>query len=235
MVTISSKLARSPWLHLDGDRPWGNLINAYSGSHGTLHRGKTMTAARVNEIARDGFLTAIEILQLIEVMQKQNQGRVNANLSDSGAARAGIVVRNSLVARITLLVAGAFSPARRDDKHLRRAFELLNDPDTRAAIETQGSGLALHEAIDFWERLNDDPTLPIIKHFRDKYTAHSAEADVNIPIPNYNDFFAFARKTSALMEKLAHGVGSTTETLDDTADWRLSSAQAFWEPWEFQR
>jgi hypothetical protein len=194
-----------------------------------------MTAGRVNEIARDGFLTALEILQLIEVMEKQNQGRINANLSDSGAARAGIVVRNSLVARVTLLVAGAFSPARRYDKHLRRAFELLNDPDVRAAIEKQGSAQALHEAIDFWKSLNDDPALPTIKHFRDKYTAHSAEADVNIPIPNYRDFFAFARKTAALMEKLAHGVGGTAETLEDTADWRVSSAQAFWEPWESQR
>ncbi len=194
-----------------------------------------MTAASVNLIARDGFLAALEILQLIEVMEKQNQGRINANLSDSDAARAGIVVRNSLVARITLLVAGAFSPARRDDKHLRRAFELLRDPTIRAAIEKDGSAQVLQEAIDLWNKLNADPSLPMIKHFRDKFTAHSSKPDENIPIPNYNEFFSFAKKTAGLMEKLAHGVGGTTETLEETADWRLSSAQAFWEPWELLR
>jgi hypothetical protein len=194
-----------------------------------------MTAASVNLIARDGFLAALEILQLIEVMEKQNQGRINANLSDSDAARAGIVVRNSLVARITLLVAGAFSPARREDKHLRRAFELLRDPAIRAAIEKDGSAQVLQEAIDLWNTLNTDPSLPIIKHFRDKFTAHSSKPDENISIPNYNEFFSFAKKTAGLMEKLAHGVGGTTETLYETADWRLASAQAFWEPWELFR
>jgi hypothetical protein len=194
-----------------------------------------MTAASVNLIARDGFLAALEILQLIEVMEKQNQGRINANLSDSDAARAGIVVRNSLVARIILLVAGAFSPARRDDKHLRRAFELLRDPTIRAAIEKDGSAQVLQEAIDLWNTLNTDPSLPMIKHFRDKFTAHSSKPDENIPIPNYNEFFSFAKKTAGLMERLAHGVGGTTETLDETSDWRLASAQAFWEPWELLR
>jgi hypothetical protein len=112
-----------------------------------------LTAISVNEIARDGFLSALEILQLIEVMEIQNGGRTNANISDSGAGRAGIVVRNSLISRITLLVAGAFSPARRDDRHLRRAFELLRDPQIRATIERQGSPTILQEAIDFWNKI----------------------------------------------------------------------------------
>jgi hypothetical protein len=118
---------------------------------------------------------------------------------------------------------------------LRRAFELLRDPAIRAAIEKDGSAQVLQEAIDLWNTLNTDPSLPIIKHFRDKFTAHSSKPDENISIPNYNEFFSFAKKTAGLMEKLAHGVGGTTETLDETADWRLASAQAFWEPWELFR
>ena len=194
-----------------------------------------MTAALAEEIAREGFLTALEILQLIEVMELQNRGRIIANISDSGAARAGIVVRNSLVSRITLLVAGAFSPVRRGDKHLRQAFELLDDPETRASIERRGSAKLLREALDSWNELNADPLLRTVKHFRDKYTAHSAEPNANIPIPNYTDFFAFARKTAALMEKLAHATGVTAEKLEETADWRIASAQKFWDPWEFLR
>jgi hypothetical protein len=194
-----------------------------------------VTAALVEEITREGFQVALEILQIIEVMEIQNRGRTNANLSDSGAGRTGIVIRNSLISRVTLLVAGAFSPARRGDRHLRQAFDLLKDTQIRAAVEKQGSAGILHEALDVWDELNADPLLPTIKHFRDKHTAHLAEPDANIPIPNYTDVFAFARKTAALMEKLAHAAGVTDEKLDETADWRIDSAQAFWEPWEFLR
>jgi AbiU2 len=197
--------------------------------------GEEVTAVLVEEIARDGFLCALEILQLVEVMEMQNRGRINGNLSDSGAARAGIVVRNSLIARITLLVAGAFSPVRQGDRHLRQAFECLKDPQTRATIEKQGSAKILQEASDLWDELNIDPLLRTIKHFRNKYTAHSAEPNANIPIPSFTDFFGFAKKAASLMEKLAHAVGGTTERLDDTAGERIASAQAFWEPWEFQR
>src|SRR5258708_39696016 len=146
-----------------------------------------------------------------------------------------MVFRMSVVARNTLLEAGSFSQARRNEKHLRRAFELRRDPTIRAAIEKDGSAQVLQEAIDLWNKLNADPSLPMIKHFRDKFTAHSSKPDENIPIPNYNEFFSFAKKTAGLMEKLAHGVGGTTETLEETADWRLSSAQAFWEPWALLR
>lgn len=189
----------------------------------------------IEEIASEGFLCALEILQLIELMDKQNTGRINGNLSDSGAARAGIVVRNALIARITLLVAGAYSPARPGDKHLRRAFDLLGDPRTCAAVEQQGSKAALDEAINLWQALNADGKRSTIKHFRDKFTAHSAEPQPGVPLPSYGDMFDFAKRTASLMEKFAHAAGVTTETLDDTADWRLDSAQAFWEPWEFVR
>jgi hypothetical protein len=65
----------------------------------------------------------MEILQLIELMKGQNTGRINGNISESGAARAGITVRNSLTTRLVILVAGAFAPTRPDDKHLRKGFK----------------------------------------------------------------------------------------------------------------
>jgi hypothetical protein len=44
--------------------------------------------ASIEAIAKDGFLTGMEILQLVELMERQNSGRINGNLSNSGAARA---------------------------------------------------------------------------------------------------------------------------------------------------
>jgi len=194
-----------------------------------------MSAARVREIAIENFSNALEILQLIEVMQQQNRNRINGNLSEAGAARAAMVVRNALIARITLLVAGAFSPTREGDKHLRKAFELLERPDVRAEVEKSGSKDALRDAIKLWQDINQHDQVPIVKHFRDKYTAHSAKPKQDIPIPTYNEFFELARATTAVMEKLAHATGGTSETLEELLDEMAVSAQAFWEPWEFSR
>jgi hypothetical protein len=191
-----------------------------------------ITAGTVREIAHEAFQNAHEILQLIEVMQLQNRGRINVHLSEAGAARAGIVVRNSLIARITLLVSGCYAPTRDGDKHLRRAFEIMRDPAIRAEIEKDGSKRVLDEAEQLWNAINQDPQLKTVKHFRDKYTAHSAEPKANVPIPNYDEFFDFARATAHVMEKLAHAAGGTTDTLDDLMDTMIASAQEFWKPWE---
>jgi len=53
-------------------------------------------AHRIAAIAREAFQTGMEILQIIELMERQNTGRINGNISDSGAARAGITIRNSM-------------------------------------------------------------------------------------------------------------------------------------------
>ena len=48
------------------------------------------------EISDKAFLDALELLQLIAVMQGQNKDPINAKLSDAGAARAAMVVRNGV-------------------------------------------------------------------------------------------------------------------------------------------
>jgi|PersoiStandDraft_1058852.scaffolds.fasta_scaffold102873_1 hypothetical protein len=187
----------------------------------------------VHVVAREGYLHALEILQLIEVMQRQNLLQINAHLSEAGAGSAANVVRNSLIARIALLVVGCYSPTRNGDKHLRVAFEILRDHKLiRNEIAERGSADALSEAENLWHNLLRDPRLSSVKHFRDKYTAHIAEPDPNTPLPNYTEFFEFARETTKLMEKLAHGTGGTTETLDEQLDEMATSAQQFWRPWE---
>jgi hypothetical protein len=184
----------------------------------------------IEEIAKEAFQTGMEILQLIELLERQNTGRINGNLSDSGAARAGIVVRNSMITRLVILTAGAFSPTRPGDRHLRKGFEDISLPALRAQLSMNPQVFADAEAR--WKNLQTDPRLVTIKHFRDKRTAHSADSIAGIRTPQWGEMFDFSREVANTMEKFAIGVGVTTEKLRDTEDWRLESSQKFWTPWE---
>jgi hypothetical protein len=90
-------------------------------------------------------------------------------------------------------------------------------------------------AEDLWSKLHSDPRFPTVKHFRDKYTAHSADPSPGMRPPQYGEMFDFAKEVATMMEQFAIGVGVTTEKLSDTDDWRIASSQKFWEPWEFLR
>jgi hypothetical protein len=175
----------------------------------------------------------MEIFELIEIMEKQNTGRINGNLSDSGAARAAIVVRNSLTTRLVILVAGAFAPTRPGDRHLRKGFEEMSDPKLRGQLRIDQPTLA--EAEILWTKLQSDPRLATVKHFRDKSTAHSANPKPGTRPPQWGEMFDFAKEVAIAMEKFAIGVGVTTEKLSETDDWRIDSAQKFWKPWELLR
>lgn len=193
----------------------------------------TGAAATVKAIAREAHQTGMEILQIIELMERQNTGRINGNLTDSGAARAGTTIRNSLTTRLVILVAGAFAPTRSGDKHLRMGFEEMADPSVRSQLPMDKQVFAQAESL--WKKLQSDPRLVTVKHFRDKYTAHSADPKPGVRPPQYGEMFGFAKEVAITMEQFAIGVGITDEKLSETADWRIESAQKFWEPWEFLR
>jgi hypothetical protein len=166
-------------------------------------------------------------------MERQNTGRINGNISDSGAARAGITIRNSMTTRLVILVAGAFAKTRPGDKHLRKGLEEMKDLGLRNQLKMNQTAFADAEAM--FQRLQNDPRMATVKHFRDKSTAHSADPVPGMRPPQYAEMFDFAKEVAATMEKFAIGVGVTTETLADTEDWRIESSQRFWEPWEFLR
>jgi hypothetical protein len=187
----------------------------------------------IETIAKEAFETGMEILQLIELMERQNTGRINGNISDSGAARAGITVRNSMTTRLVILVAGAFANTRAGDKHLRKGFQEMKAASLRNQLPMNQTAFADAEAM--FQRLQNDPRMATIKHFRDKSTAHSANPAPGMRPPQYGEMFNFAKEVAATMGKFAIGVGVTTETLADTEDWRIESSQKFWEPWEFLR
>lgn len=188
-------------------------------------------ATEVWECSDLGFLDGIEILLLIELIRGQNTGRVIAKLTDANAGDAAGAIRNGLISRITLLVAGAFAPARQGDRHLRRAFELLEITPVRALVAQAGSPAELGEAFDLWKSCEADPRRAMLKHFRDKFTAHKGRPDPAVPLPEYDMLFEFAYKTVELMGKLAIGTGARTEEITGWTDQLATSAFRFWEPW----
>lgn len=140
------------------------------------------SVALINEIAKDTFSDAVEILQLIELMRRQNTNGINKSLSDKGAANVINAVRNSFVSRITTLVARCYSKVSRDDDmQLRRAFELLGNPDVRAQIEQKVSKEAVAEAEQLWKKMEEGDSRTRVNHFRHKFTAHWAKPDPAIP------------------------------------------------------
>jgi AbiU2 len=182
----------------------------------------------VCDISDRAFVDAIELLHLIEVMQSQNKDHINAKLSAEGAAGAAHAVRNGLLSRIVLFLAGAYAVPRPGDLHLRRAFDLLQQPAVRAEFELRGSSNDLAEAIRLWAECRGNHSLPKIKHFRDKFTAHLSTPTDDIALPSYEDIFVFARETMRVIEALALGTGARTEPL---SDWQPAAAQAadrFW-------
>src|ERR1700733_1105251 len=107
----------------------------------------SVIVADIQAIATEAHQTGMEILELIEIMQKQNTGRINGNLSDSGAARAAIVVRNALTTRLVILVAGAFAPTRPGDRHLRKGFEEMSHPKLRGQLRLDQAAFAAAEIL----------------------------------------------------------------------------------------
>jgi hypothetical protein len=147
----------------------------------------------------------------------------------------GIVIRNGLITRLTLVVARCYAPIHhgKGDHHIRRAFdEVLKHTSVRARIEKQGTMVELREAETMWAALCNDPQREHIKHFRDKSTAHLGQTNPKVSRPSYAAFFDFARRTALLMERLAHASGGTRERLNEHLDDFDVAAEIFWAPWD---
>ncbi len=196
-----------------------------------------MTADEIVEntlkpIAKSGFSDALEILQIIALLRAQNSNGVNKALNKVGAGRAAMAARNAFIAQLTLLVARAYAKTRTGDLNIRKAFELIAK-DHRVSAELAKRGLAgqLKHAEDMWLLCRDDSRLNPILHFRNKYTAHIAEPDVDIPLPKYEELFSFAIETTKVMQALANGTGAKSDKLPDWNDELTATANKFWKPW----
>jgi len=196
-----------------------------------------MTAYEIIEtqlkpIAKNGFDDALEILQLIALLETQNSNGINTGLSKAGAGRAAIVARNAFIARLTLLVVRCYAKPRDGDLHIRTAFDLIaKNKDVHEELCRRHSTEVLTTAEATWNSCRSDNRLEAARHFRDKYTAHYSQPSEDIALPKYNELFPFAIKTTEAMEALARAVDHNNHSLNDWNSEITESANEFWKPW----
>ena len=135
-----------------------------------------------------------------------------------------------------MLVAGCYAEPREGDLHVRRAFDLIaKDQRVRTELSKRTSPATLNDAEATWSLCRHDNRLGPIEHFRHKYTAHLGEPDGDIPLPKYEELFAFAADTTKVMAALAKLTGVKNDDLSDFDDEIAAAAKAFWKPWEAKK
>jgi hypothetical protein len=188
-------------------------------------------AETVRKIAELALSDAVEITLLIALIEGQNTGGVNKKLDEAGADRAGVVLRNALIARLVILIARAYAKPKHGDLHLAVAADLLKDNPTRQVFGS-GNGAEKLAAFDAqFEKCRGDHRLPPINNFRDKYTAHLGEPK-DIKETTYRDLFAFGAETARAMELLALATGVIVKPIIGSDPELASSPEAFWAPWK---
>jgi hypothetical protein len=180
----------------------------------------------VEEIATNAYKDALEIHQLIQMLEVQNSAGVNDNLVAKGANNAAFAIRNSLITRLVLLVSRAYGLTRDGDLHLQKGFELLQ---RNKQVRSVFDGSKVKAAEDFWGRCKGDHRRPKLQHFRDKFTAHLGEPE-DIELPAYKELFDFAIMTATAMEKFAFAAGVANVPVSEQVDAK-SVARNFWAPW----
>jgi hypothetical protein len=188
-------------------------------------------AQEVRVIAAAAFRDAIEMLAVVEVLEASNAKPVIDGINTAGAGRAAQIIQNALFVRVHMLVARAYSPSRDNDRHARRAFDLLKNPDVRAEVIASGRESDLVVAEERWTACCGDHRLEPFLHYRDKQIAHLSEPRPGIRTPLYVEVFQLTRATAGALEKLAHGVGVIGLQLEDQVPAYSESASRFWQPW----
>lgn len=186
----------------------------------------------VQDMSADAYTDAIDILELIEAVEAGNSPEVMVGLNRRDVGRTALLVRNSLLFRVHVCVSRAYAPTRKGDRHLRRAFELLQSPEVRQEIDRVGGLEDLELAEKLWATAQSDARLPPILHMRHKMLAHLAEPDPQMPLPRYNDLFGVARATASVMEKLAHATRVITIDIQHQMDAPKVSIRNFWGIWK---
>ena len=193
-------------------------------------RTQSFNADTIRKIAALALGDAVEITVLVALLQQQNADGVNKQLNEAGAGRAAIVFRNALISRLIILIARAYPKSRKGDLHKREAARLLKMDNVARQIFGSGEGKKkLAEFEGHWSKCSGDHRLPLIKHFRDKYTAHLGEPKDGEAV-KYRDLFEFGNATARAMELLALATGVAVEPINTDPD-IVSSAEAFWAAW----
>jgi hypothetical protein len=185
-----------------------------------------MTAQLVREVAASAFADAIDILLIIETIEAGNAPAVVTAVNAARTDAVALCVYRALWSRLVLIVSRAYSKARTGDRHAQYAFDLLADRMVRSEVEKQGDPKALADAIKLWTSCRSDHRLGSVKAFRDKQIAHWGSPTKSPPI--INDLFAVSRATATALERLAHGTGVVTLSLDSQLLGYREKANVFW-------
>jgi hypothetical protein len=185
----------------------------------------------VREIAKMAFVDAVEILSIIEVLEAANGNGVSQALNEKGAGRAASHIQRALFTRLHIIVARHYLPARKDDLHAARAFELLKNSDVRAGVTSDEREARLAQAEADWEKCCADERLDSYLHLRHKFLAHLAKPKEGVPVPMYGEVLEIARNTANCFNNLANGTGIVTLEVETQITAQKESAAAFWAPW----
>lgn len=192
----------------------------------------TTPVDQVREIAGRGYEDAIELLACIEILEAGNDPQVTGVFTTQPVMWAAKMVRVALFSRVLLLAMRPFDQIWKGDQHLAVAFELLEDPEVRAAVAQGGSSPAdLEDAIRLYDVARADPRLKTLRYTRNKELAHLSERDPNISRPLNHETFAFARDVGLISEKLASGTGVASVELRHQLKAYTEGSRAFWAPW----
>jgi len=187
-------------------------------------------AEKIRKIADQALQDALQIVQLVELLRGQNSRGINTRISKAGGSQAAIVVRNAMIAYLTVLVTRAYSKRWNGDLHCLEAAELLkSDKSARGIYQTGEGGKLLAQFEAHWAKCTADSRLERIKHFRDKFTAHLGEPK-DIPEPEYRELFAFGIATAQALDLLALTTKASIRSATGNNQ-ALFSAEAFWKPW----
>lgn len=189
-------------------------------------------AEKVTRISLDAYRDAMEIVGLIEVFRAGNTDEVHKSINLARAGGAVTQIYISIFWRTSILVVRAYSPPRRTDLTLRRAFQILENNQVRQLVGRKGNDELLGQAISLWSRLLGDHRLPVLKHSRDKYLAHWAEPNEGTPKPTIKELFDFSSETAELMQLLLHATGAANDNLERHKTDFKKSAENFWAHWK---
>ena len=190
------------------------------------HHAETM-----REVADWALSDAVEITILIELIKNKNSDGINDELNKAGAGRAAGVLWNAMMARLVTIVARAYAPAKQGDLHVRVAKDFLKDNVTRQIFTSTAGGK--ERVSDFekrWDKCCGDHRRPLVKEFRDKYTAHLGEP-TEIEAVTSKDLFEFAAATAELMESLAFVTRAAVSPIKSDPD-VTECVDKFWQPWK---
>jgi hypothetical protein len=192
----------------------------------------SIEAERVRQIAGAAFLDAIDIIRCRAVLRESEDFFVTRALETANASRAANVVSRALWQRILMTVERAFAPnTRKDDRHVRVAFDDLAKPDVFEEVAKTGSRKHLEQACAIWRSYDADPRRRKLRHYRDKVIAHVGKRDPAIPVPLTEELRDYAYGTADVLARLARGASSVDLNLQVQIKAYEESAKAFWAVW----